>query len=156
MYRFCCAQWGYGLPAILARSWRRWENLHAQGWIFLVYGEYLPGTTRGKAAQNSAARLIGGATFHSMDGFSPGDALQNRQDGKKLLRCSRSGDARLFYWWDLSDSAKPLGRFAGSMWMITQLNEKWSAKRVSEDITGVRVYPLTELKYQVLYNVENS
>ena len=118
MYRFCCAQWGYGLPAILARSWRRWENLHAQGWIFLVYGEYLPGTTRGKAAQNSAARLIGGATFHSMDGFSPGDALQNRQDGKKLLRCSRSGDARLFYWWDLSDSAKPLGRFAGSMWIM--------------------------------------
>ena len=36
--------------------------------ILPVYEEYLPGMSKGVAAQNSAARLIGGSTFHHMAG----------------------------------------------------------------------------------------
>ena len=37
--------------------------------ILPVYEEYLPGMSKGVAAQNSAARLIGGSTFHHMAGL---------------------------------------------------------------------------------------
>ena len=53
--------------------------------IIPVYEEFLPGTTRGLAAQNSAARLIGGATFHSMAGLSRGDPLRLEKPDKKKL-----------------------------------------------------------------------
>ena len=39
--------------------------------ILPVYEEYLPGMSKGVAAQNSAARLIGGSTFHHMAGPWP-------------------------------------------------------------------------------------
>eukprot|EP00435_Cladocopium_sp_Y103_P072169 s366_g39.t1 len=53
--------------------------------IIPVYEEYLPGTTRGLAAQNSAARLIGGATFHYMAGLGRGDLLRLDKPDKKRL-----------------------------------------------------------------------
>ena len=54
--------------------------------IIPVYEEFLPGTTRGLAAQNSAARLIGGATFHSMAGLSRDERCQKEVSRPMFMR----------------------------------------------------------------------
>eukprot|EP00959_Pyramimonas_sp_CCMP1952_P383813 8043640-Pyramimonas_sp.AAC.1 len=56
-----------------------------------VYEHFFPGCTRGFAAQNSAARLIGGSTFHFMAGLTRRQTLTRKRpsrqpQGKMLLR----------------------------------------------------------------------
>ena len=64
--------------------------------ILPVYNEFLPGTTRGVAAQNSAARLIGGSTFHHMAGLTRAQELLLQKPSKTKK------EALQRKWWRLS------------------------------------------------------
>ena len=75
--------------------------------ILPVYEEYLPGMSRGVAAQNSAARLIGGSTFHHMAGLGRKQDLllkKPSRDRREALR--RKWRRAAFHRRDLIDIAK--------------------------------------------------
>ena len=63
--------------------------------ILPVYEEYLPGASRGIAAQNSAARLIGGSTFHHMAGLTRGQELLFQKPSKSKKEAIHKKWARL-------------------------------------------------------------
>ena len=63
--------------------------------ILPVYEEYLPGASRGIAAQNSAARLIGGSTFHHMAGLTRGQELLFQKPSKSKKEAIQKKWARL-------------------------------------------------------------
>ena len=77
--------------------------------ILPVYEEYLPGMSKGVAAQNSAARLIGGSTFHHMDGLGRKQDLllkKPTRDRREALRKKWRRVALLFHRRDFIDTTK--------------------------------------------------
>ncbi len=63
--------------------------------VLPVYNAYLPSSTRGVAAQNSAARLIGGCTFHYMAGLTRSQDLVLKAPTKKRMTALTRRWARL-------------------------------------------------------------
>lgn len=68
--------------------------------ILPVYEQFLPGASKGVAAQNSAARLIAGATFHYMSALTRGQEPGLQKPSRaRLGLCVDAGSMwRLHFW----------------------------------------------------------
>ena len=78
--------------------------------VLPVYEAYLPRASRGAASQNSAARLIGGSTFHYMAALTRGRQQELRPPSKKRLLALSRRWARLalFFMGEISLASPPL------------------------------------------------
>lgn len=114
--------------------------------VLPVYEAYLPSCARGVAAQNSAARLIRGCTFHYLAGLTRNQALAIKKPTKQRLALLRRWQRLVLLFMDEISLTPP------PLLAVLNASAGWGRQEIAalKDVADFQERPLGDVLCQIM------